>query len=146
MTFRTLLSRRAARAALAAAGLIAALAVAGAASGATPTGVVGCDGKAHVKPAVVVLACGDGNLGIRKVTWIGWGGATTVGIGTGFYNDCTPYCAAGKFHSFQAVVVATGTQSCHGGTAYRTLTGAVVGLAPLSLRKPADATYPLICH
>lgn len=155
MSFRTLLSRRATGATAAAglaAALAAALSLAGGAAAApagaalAAKGVVGCDGKAHVKPAEVVLACGDGNLGIRKVTWLGWGGATTVGVGTGFANDCEPTCVAGKFHAFQAVVIASGTQKCLGSTAYRTLTVAVVGEPPLSLRTPADATYNLICH
>jgi hypothetical protein len=152
MTFRTLLTRRAPRAAVVVAVVAAALSAASVASAGpvgaalAPKGVVGCDGKAHVKPAEVVLACGDGNLGVRKVTWLGWGGATTVGVGTGFVNDCEPTCVAGKFHAFRAVVIASGTQKCLGSTAYRSLTVAVVGLAPLALRTPADATYNLICH
>lgn len=115
-------------------------------SAVSPNGVVGCDGKAHVRPVDVVLACADANLGVRKVTWLGWSGATTVGVGIAYANDCEPTCVAGKFHSWKAVVIASGTQKCLGGTAYRTLEVAVVGEPPLNLRTRADATYKLICH
>lgn len=146
--------RRSAAAAIAAG--IAAAAVASAAGAATAApaasrlapiaGVVGCDGRAHAKPAEVVLACADAGVGLRKVTWVGWGGATTVGVGTAFANDCEPNCAAGHEHTWRAVVIASGRQACHGAVAYRTLEVAVVGEPPVNWRTQADATYPITCH
>ena len=63
---------------------------------------VGASGWAHggqVKPAQVMLACGDGNYWIAALHWKGWGTATAQATGTVHYNDCTPYCAAGRFHT-----------------------------------------------
>jgi hypothetical protein len=87
--------------------LVAALALAtAAAASAAPvrTGVV-CPGVGafvggggKVKPATIMLACGDGNFWISDLHWNGWGSATATATGEVHYNDCKPYCAAGHFH------------------------------------------------
>ena len=62
---------------------------------------VGASGSAHggqVRPASIMLACGDGNYWAGALKWKGWGTATATAGAQVHYNDCTPYCAAGHFH------------------------------------------------
>jgi hypothetical protein len=92
---------------LAAASIICLAAFAASASGTPPPARIGvtclgATGWAHggqVKPVRIVLACGDANLWIAALKWQGWGTATASATGTVHYNDCTPYCAAGHFHT-----------------------------------------------
>ena len=63
---------------------------------------VGATGPAHggqVRPASIMLACADANYWIAALKWKGWGTATATAAGKVHYNDCTPYCAAGHFHT-----------------------------------------------
>jgi len=53
------------------------------------------------KPSKITLTCGDGNVGIEKISWSNWGKNVATGQGTYFYNNCLPYCAAGKFIRFK---------------------------------------------
>ena len=73
------------------------------------------------------------------------GPAVAAGVGTAFANDCSPDCAAGHFHTYRAVLLLSGSQSCGGKTAYRTATVAIVGTPPPAWQTAADATYPLRC-
>jgi hypothetical protein len=43
------------------------------------------------------------------------------------------------------VLLLSGAQRCHGKTAYRTATVAIVGEPPAAWKTAADATYPLRC-
>jgi hypothetical protein len=124
------------------AGLVAA---SGAGAARAPTVVPNCLGKPTVRPAEVVLACADAGLGVRGLRWLGWGAPTAAGIGIAFANDCTPNCAAGRFHTYRAVLVLSGSQRCAGAVAYRTATVAIVGEPPPAWSTVADATYPLRC-
>jgi hypothetical protein len=116
-----------------------------AAGAATPSVVPNCLGKPTVKPAEIILACADAGLGVRSLHWLAWGQARTAGLGTAFANDCTPNCAAGHFHSYDAVIVLSGSQRCDGVTAYRTAQVAIVGSPPAAWTTVANATYPLRC-
>ncbi len=125
--------------------VLAAASLAPLAAGASPRTVPDCLGRPVVKPAEVVLACADAGLGVRKISWLGWGSAVTAGVGTAFANDCTPNCAAGHFHTYRAVLVLGGSQRCAGRLAYRTAAVAIVGSPPPAWSTAADATYPLRC-
>jgi hypothetical protein len=57
-----------------------------------------CVQRLRARPRNVVVACGDGNFQLRGMRWRGWHRRSTVGRGTGLANDCTPYCAVGRFH------------------------------------------------
>jgi hypothetical protein len=106
-----------------------------------------CLGKPKVKPAEVVLACADANFGVRKLRWTGWGSSFAAATGTAYANDCTPNCAAGHFHSYQAVLVASGSQRCaSGGRAYARVTVAFVGPSPFPKAKAGDLVYPARCR
>lgn len=126
--------------------MIAAVLLAAALSG-RPQALPDCLGKPRVRPAEVVLACADANFGVRKLRWTGWGSAFAAAIGVAYANDCTPYCAAGHMHAYQAVIVASGTQRCpNGTTAYSRVTVAFVGRSPYPKSKPADLVYPARCR
>jgi hypothetical protein len=126
--------------------LTASVAAVPAAAAAGPTAVPDCLGKPKVRPTSIVLACADANFGIRKLHWIGWGERSAAATGVAYANDCTPTCAAGHFHTYRAVVVASGSQRCGSTTAYRTVTIAFVGPSPYPKARASDLVYPVRCR
>jgi hypothetical protein len=80
------------------------------ARGARVPGFLGCRSFfAHspvplVRLRSIVLACGDGNFYVTGLRWTRWDAARADGVGTGHENDCTPYCAAGHFHTYRVAV------------------------------------------
>lgn len=68
------------------------------------TVLTGCAHQAQVRPAGVVFACADANFYATRMSWAHWGTADAEGIGLGYVNDCTPYCAAGHFHTYRLSV------------------------------------------
>jgi hypothetical protein len=60
--------------------------------------------KAQVKPGTFILTCADGNDVLSRLSWSSWTASSARGTGTDMVNDCQPYCAAGKFHSYPADV------------------------------------------
>ncbi|HET7567626.1 MAG TPA: hypothetical protein VFJ91_06520 [Gaiellaceae bacterium] len=116
-----------------------------AAAVAPPRALPDCAGKPVAKPREVVLACADANFGIRKLRWSGWGRATARATGTAYANDCTPYCAAGHFHTYRAVLVASGRRVCHGVPSYARVRISFPGRTPYPKAKPADLVYPRRC-
>ena len=98
-----------------------------------------CLGKPVVKPTTVTFACGDGNFLIEKLRWTGWGESFAAATGTFEANDCTPNCAAGHFHAYKGVIVASGSQKCPDGTqAYATVRYAFFGRAPFGANAPGS--------
>lgn len=53
------------------------------------------NGRTEVQPDSMVLACGDGGLSVRDITWSSWGPDTAEGDGTEYRRVCEPSCAAG---------------------------------------------------
>jgi hypothetical protein len=66
--------------------------------------LVDCFWHPEVRPATFVLACGDGNSRLASLHWSQWGRNSATAKGINVVNDCKPYCAAGKFHSYRVVV------------------------------------------
>jgi hypothetical protein len=100
---------------LAAAGLALGLsASASATSGSATTAprmvVFDCPGqaKALVEPRSFILTCADANSVLGKLSWTSWTPGVASATGVLEENDCTPYCAAGHFHSFPALVILWG--------------------------------------
>ncbi len=112
---------------------------------ASPHALPDCLGKPQVRPASVVLACGDGNFGVRKLHWSGWGKPTARANGIAYANDCKPFCAAGHFHTYRAVLVASGRRVCHGVPVYARVRVSFPGRAPYPQATPAELTYPRRC-
>ena len=118
-------------------GSIAALAEgpAAATSGKLPLLISNC-AKAKLRPANVILACGDAILGATNVTWSSWTRKKAVGAGTGQLNDCKPDCAHGKTKTAPMQLRASKPHTCPSGRriftklSYTWTSGAPVGNVP----------------
>jgi hypothetical protein len=75
-----------------------------------------CGLAPKVKPATILLLCGDGAEGAKNLHWSDWGGQSAHATGTGWQRDCTPDCATGHDNFFKASVVASGLRACADGT------------------------------
>ncbi|OLZ59445.1 hypothetical protein AV521_45290 [Streptomyces sp. IMTB 2501] len=105
-------SRRLLSVLVSAAALLATAAVPAAASGAAPSRaavgpaarrtpvLVDCLRHDRVTPHEYMLACGDGNNGLRGLRWADWTAHVAHGVGRQIANDCVPDCAQGHFHTF----------------------------------------------
>ena len=102
-----------------------------------------CAGTPQVTPASVTLTCADAGISASRLQWTGWGQTFAAAQGTMSINDCKPYCAAGHFHSYRVILIASGKQRCpNGSPAYKTVTYAFIGSnAP----KIADPTAQFPC-
>jgi hypothetical protein len=67
--------------------------------------------QALVRPKTFILTCADGNALLDTLSWSSWAPGLASAIGSLVLNDCTPYCAAGHFHSYPAVVVFWGSKA-----------------------------------
>jgi hypothetical protein len=86
-------------------------------------------------PATFVIACADANYELTKLRWHGWGSAHATATGTARANDCQPYCAAGRFHSYRMTAVADRLVSCGKARVYARLTIAYPGARPKGIAK-----------
>jgi hypothetical protein len=118
------------------------------------TVVFDCPGQhAMVRPKSFVLACADGNSAFEKLTWSAWAPGLASAKGTLVQNDCTPYCAAGHFHRYPALVVLWGSKAVGPGEhAYTKLTLILPGSRPgyydsvhhKWVHAPVTQTFPLV--
>jgi hypothetical protein len=67
-----------------------------------------------VRPRSLVAACGDGNLYFTGPRWSSWTATGAAATGTAHLDDCTPNCAAGRFHAYRARVRLGGFRTCGG--------------------------------
>ncbi|HSD79993.1 MAG TPA: hypothetical protein VLB47_05005 [Solirubrobacteraceae bacterium] len=56
------------------------------------------------RPRRIVIACGDGNFGLRGLRWRHWNRGVAVARGNAYANDCAPDCARGHFESYRVAV------------------------------------------
>jgi hypothetical protein len=119
---------------LAAALLVSTIAV-GAATASSFPGFAGCSAyttahpKLAVRPTSIIAACGDGNFYFSGLHWTSWG-PTAAAAGTAHLNDCTPNCAAGKFHTYPAHVSLSAPHVCNGRTELTRLSWIFTGAHP----------------
>ncbi|MFB7508928.1 hypothetical protein [Streptomyces broussonetiae] len=73
--------------------------------------LVDCYFHRNIRPGDFILACGDGNSRLTALRWSQWGPDGAKGVGVNWVNDCTPYCAAGTFHSYPVVIRLSGEQA-----------------------------------
>ena len=71
---------------------------------AAPTAILTCQSKAVVRPSSFVIACADANSYLQRIKWTSWGAASASANAVYTANNCTPYCAAGKFINYSARV------------------------------------------
>lgn len=69
-----------------------------------------------------------------------------AGRGTASINDCQPNCAAGYFHSYPVILLATGRQSCDGKPAYASTTYAFITQTPYQVKTVNEATIGFRCR
>jgi len=113
--------------------------------------VVNCALQAQTRPRQFTLACADGGAYLNGLTWAAWGSSSAFASGDYVLNDCVPYCAAGHFHSFPALVTLWGAEPRpgHAGQTYFThmtiiFTGNHSYRADGKLYQlPATESYPL---
>jgi len=75
----------------------------------------GCLTGPVVRPASIVVACGDGNFYISGLKWSAWTATAATATGTAHQNDCTPYCAAGHFHTYPLALKLFRPKTCSNG-------------------------------
>lgn len=66
--------------------------------------LVDCFWRPQVRPGDFMIACGDGNSLLTSLRWSSWGTNSALAEGVNVVNDCEPYCAAGRFHSYRVIV------------------------------------------
>jgi hypothetical protein len=72
---------------------------------ASQTVVFNCLKHAQVRPKSFVLTCADGNDYLTGLSWSSWTPVAATATGKQLVNDCEPYCAKGKFHSYPTMIV-----------------------------------------
>jgi len=73
-------------------------------------------------PPELTLACPDANYLLTHLRWRHWGGSVASATGTARANDCTPFCAAGHFHSYPVTVTVDRLTRCNSAHYYARLT------------------------
>jgi hypothetical protein len=64
-----------------------------------PVRAIAACAKAAYKPTSYVMTCADAGIELNKAHYQWWTRHTAHGNGVYSFNDCTPSCAAGTFHS-----------------------------------------------
>jgi hypothetical protein len=117
------------------------------------TVVFDCSGHALARPKNFVLACADGNSAVEQLSWSAWAPGLASAKGTLVQNDCVPYCAAGHFHRYPALVILWGSKAVRPGEhAYPKLTLILTGPRPgyydathhKWVYAPVTQTFPLL--
>ncbi len=75
-------------------------------------------GEPSYRPSSVILACADANLYVTRLHYSHYGSKTASATGVFHENDCTPYCAAGHFHTYAGSVVFGDILRCRGRLVY----------------------------
>ncbi|MEV0323469.1 protein kinase [Streptomyces sp. NPDC050658] len=73
-----------------------------------PAAIADCGGKALDRPNDLLLACGDGKVGLLGLSWSGWGEPTARATGRGWHVICEPNCASGWEAKYAVTVTVTG--------------------------------------
>jgi hypothetical protein len=69
-------------------------------------------------PRKLTFSCADGNFYLSDLRWRDWGAPVATASGTAHANDCTPYCAAGHFHTYRITVETSRLRACLGRRQY----------------------------
>ena len=117
------------------------------ASSPVPT-FAGCAGVApQIKPRSILVACGDGNFYLDRLTSKRWTRRDAVGAGTGHQNDCRPNCAAGRFHAYQLAIRLTRPETCRlGRRRFTRLTYSFTAGKPVGVKRTQTLEAPFYIH
>lgn len=83
--------------------------------------IMTCASKTVYEPKNYVIACADANSLLVNIHWTSWTPTSASALATYSANDCTPNCAAGKFHSYSARASFSGTKRTKYGPLYSRL-------------------------
>jgi len=84
--------------------------------------VIDCVGPAVREPSSFTITCADDNSRLVRLDWQSWTAKRATADGAYSLNDCTPYCAAGKFHNYPAAVTLWDPKQTKHGTLFSRLT------------------------
>lgn len=131
--------------------LLAALAVsllaATAAQAAPAPGFLGCKGftsphaKPSVRPSSIVVACADAGFYFTKLKWSAWQPRSASATGLANQNDCTPNCAAGRFHTYRARIRLSAPAACHGHRVFMRIAWTYTGTRPKGVARSGSQTF-----
>jgi hypothetical protein len=127
--------------------VVVALVAAVSASASSAPGFLGCKSftaphsKLQVKPASIIVACGDGGFYFSKLRWTSWSGKLVHANGLGNANDCSPNCAAGHFHTYVANVSLGTPKTCGGRTEFTKLSWTFPGKRPKGQPKSGSQIF-----
>jgi len=109
-----------------------------------PTPVLsGCSHVAQVKPRSVMLACGDGNFYVSRLSWTRWSAREALASGIGHQNDCTPDCARGRFHTYRVELRLSHVVTCvRGRLEFATIGWRFLELRPAHVTRTGSETLP----
>jgi hypothetical protein len=94
-------------------------------------------------PRDLLIACADANYSLADLTWSHWGAARTTATGVARANDCTPNCAAGRFHTYRMTATADELRRCGTARYYARLTIVYPAARPKGIGK--RDVIPLSC-
>ena len=101
-----------------------------------PTALDCAGGTPAVRPASLLLACGDGNTLLRQITWSSWTESGATGQAEFSENTCSPNCASGQFSDTPVQVTLSGVRMSGAGRCFSTL---------VTSRTGSSQTWPLVC-
>ena len=97
--------------------------------------------KPAVRPAKITITCADANFYVTGLRWSSWTAKSATASGTAHVNNCTPYCAAGTFHTYAATVSLSRPASCHGRLVFGKLTWRFTHAKPKDQPRVGSITY-----
>ena len=114
---------------------------------AKPVGFYGCRAIGPhpaplVRPASLVVACGDGNFYFTGIHWTSWSRTTATGNATAHQNDCKPYCAAGHFHTYVVAITLSKPRACKDRTVFVHVGWRFVGTKPSRVARSDGLDLP----
>jgi hypothetical protein len=97
--------------------------------------------KPAVRPAKITITCADANFYVTGLRWSSWTPKNAAAVGTAHVNDCTPFCAAGKFHAYSVTITLAQPTRCHGRTVFTHLAWRFIGAKAKGQPRIGSITY-----
>lgn len=76
-----------------------------------------------VRPSTLVLTCADSNRYVEHIHWSSWNASSARGTGTLRWNDCTPSCVSGHWHTEEISFLARDPKTLKGQRLFTELYG-----------------------
>ncbi len=97
--------------------------------------VINCAGARGpaLKPAMFLVACGDGNVWVSGIAWTSWTDTAAHGRGTLNVNLCSPDCAQGSWRKTPTAIMLSKPVDTRYGPLYTTATVGALGTQVMKL-------------